>query len=158
LGSKAEELRQEDLGRIFGMSQSHMSKLLQIAKGLKPELFKQWRESALEVNVAAVWKISKLPAENQDAEWLAAFGRSEKTGGSTKEEKLEKTVAGKALVLADHLRVLVSGGLIAVDGFDAAIALTECFPSFVKLNAGQKKRVIGRFVAGLSATPKEDKE
>ena len=56
----------EQIGQLTGLSRSYVSKLYWIAKALKADVFKHWRESpGSPVNLATMYVIAKKPVEEQ---------------------------------------------------------------------------------------------
>jgi hypothetical protein len=100
-----------------GMNQSYGNKLLNIAKKVKPAIFKAWRESKLPLTVPEMLAVSKVDPARQQEEYDALMKKKAPKSGKDKTKIYLDSMKKKAAKLAYLLGTMEREGLINTDNF-----------------------------------------
>ena len=98
-----------------GMNQSYGNKLLRIATGVKPAIFKAWRESKLPLTIPEMLAVSKVDPQRQQEEYDSLMKKKGPKTGKDKTKAYIDSMKKKAAKLGYLLGSLEREGLINTD-------------------------------------------
>ena len=101
-----------------GMNQSYGNKLLNIAKKVKPAIFKQWRESKLPLTVPEMLAVSKVDAARQQEEYDSLCKKKAPKSGKDKTKIYIDSMKKKAAKIGYLLGSLEREDLINTDNLE----------------------------------------
>lgn len=144
---------QTDLGKRFGLSQSYISKHLQILEKVKPEIIQAWREGRpvgatdgprQDIGILKFIIVAQVDQARQQEQYHKLLGRTEsgEANGANESEKDEDKAMKEAARVGAILGRLETAEVITIDG-DFRGDLTSFVPSAEKLPRTARERVAG---------------
>jgi len=145
-----EKLKDADIAKILGISQSYVSVLRRIQTDVKPSVTKAWRESNLKVSVPDMQRLTALKPEQHEEEWKKlAAGRTEsgRKEGESPYMKLKKRVTeeGRKLGLLEQLDAIKVNKKAAWD-----VCIQELFNLHASINAANLVKLAAAFGDGYT--------
>lgn len=151
-----EQLTPKLVAERTGLSQSYVTKLLAIGRGLLPKVFDAWRNSPLKIAIADIDAISKLSKDEQEIAFTTLVTQTKSKTGTTKGARIERALRN-SLQFGQTVGKLVGYGYVGapvtdVADWDLSLAtILGGIASLDKVGDDEKTRIVKSFLAGVES-------